>query len=631
MGIPSAPEPQWLTWRLHAGARPTRRPLALLASLVLVTAGAVISHPATGRAAPTIARPFPDATTGVHSFLVFDYHISQPATVAPRYDIVWGADTGNVAAYHTANPAIRVGYYLPYGRDHGTFSDHTARPLTWWKQNHPDWVLYRCDRVTPAVFGSDPNLALNTVDPAVQAWQVASYVQPAMAAGFDMVNADNLDMSNDVQACGHFQNGQWVQQYTGKSDDPAWRADVAKWAQAMHQALLQLSHPMDLVPNLGYAGVAPSDPSLQSVLTAIDGTVDEEGFTRYGNGYLTDTAWTSRVALMTALQQQGKGYYVINQMPTVDRAGVAWAMASYLMGKGAASGVYVSTSQGYGGDNWRPEYTAPIGRPQGAMTSAQGVYWRTFSGGIAVANPSATVSHTVTLPAGATYHDASGNAVSGKVSLAAHSGIVLLGSSPSPHPSPSQPHGSPSPHHSPTASPHPSASPSPHPSDSPSPQPSDSPSPRPCARDDDRTAATSPSASPSPSAAHRRRGCRPTPHPSPSASATATASGSPSPSPSTSPPAGSSPTPTDAGPVAAQPTSGSDAASATGDVAGAATGSAGASTPDTGAVGPGSTLGLVLIWVGLAIGILAVMPRRPPTAQRRRSVEWMFRHRRDRS
>ncbi len=75
---------------------------------------------------------------------------------------------------------------------------------------------------------------------------------------------DNVDLENLFGACGVYINGQWVQRYTGQTNDPRWRTDVITWLTRMQQALLSLKHPLALIPNLG---MSPGDPQVQQILS----------------------------------------------------------------------------------------------------------------------------------------------------------------------------------------------------------------------------------------------------------------------------------------------------------------------------------------------------------------------------
>lgn len=375
-------------------------------------------------------RRFIDTWNNIHSFLTFDYDISNPAAIAKHYDFVWGANPKNVAAFRSANPNIFLAYYILFHRDNGTFSDNGAyHDLNYWKAVHPDWILYKCDRVTPAYEFGDPNVPFDFTNPAVISWQIQTYIQPASTSGYDGIAADNVNLQNLFGACGYYVHGKWVQRYTGQVDDPQWTADVITWLTQMQQALHHLKHPLALIPNLSIGDLFPDDPSVLQVLSHVDGVLDESGFTRFGDGYLTDGDWLRAIQFIEAVQQQNKPYYIINQFPSVSRTEIQWALASYLMGKEHSAAMYISTVQGYGGQSWYSEYNAQIGSPSGPMYEAQGIYIRAYTHGLSLVNPSNTYSYTVTLDAGTHYKDLYGHPIAGTVTLPPHSGLVLLSNS----------------------------------------------------------------------------------------------------------------------------------------------------------------------------------------------------------
>ncbi len=371
-----------------------------------------------------------DTWDNIHLFLTFDYNISDPAASAKHYDFVWGAKVNNVTALRSANPDIFLTYYISFLRDTGTFTDNRAiHSLTYWKTTHPDWVLYQCDRVTPAYEFGDPDIPLDFTNPDVVAWQVQTYAQPASQNGYDGIAADNVNLQNSFGACGTYVHGQWVQRYTGQPNDPKWSNDIVTWLQRMHQALHHLPHPLALIPNLSLGSLSPSDPLIQQVLNQADGVLNEAGFSQYGDGYLTGNDWTQAIQFMESLQAQNKAYYIINQFNSVDRAEIQWAVASYLMGKEHSAGLFISTTQGYGGDFWDNTYDAQIGNPTSSMYQTQNVYVRDYNNGLILVNPSATDSYMVTLDPGDKFHDLYGIPVSGTVTMPPHSGMVLLTSS----------------------------------------------------------------------------------------------------------------------------------------------------------------------------------------------------------
>jgi len=366
-----------------------------------------------------------DTWNNIHAFLTFDYKIADPSSLGSRYDYEWGTGVSSLTLLHTVNPSMFLSYYLPFHRDNGTFTDsHASHSLHYWQSVHPDWILYKCDRITPAYEYNDSNVPFDFTNPEVIAWQMQSYGVPASTAGYDALAADNVDLGNWFGACGFYRQGQWVQRYSGKADDPQWVADVIDWLRQMQTALHHLPRPIALIPNLAFGKLAFSDPRLQQLVSNVDGILDEDGFTRSAQGYITNDNWLNRVKFMLSVQAQQKPYYSINQMQTVDRFGIQWALASYLMAKEHSAALFISTYQGFGVDAWHDEYTAPIGSPTAEMYRSQNVYWRNYTNGMAIVNPSATATYKVTL--GGTLLDLYGNSVGPTVTLLPHSGLVLL-------------------------------------------------------------------------------------------------------------------------------------------------------------------------------------------------------------
>src|SRR5258705_12844906 len=95
-------------------------------------------------------RPFVDSWNGIHLYQVFDYKISDFASIARFYDFVWGVEPWHVSDWRNSNPNIFLTSYIPFSRDRGTFSNSTPGTLAYWQQVNPDWVLYTCDKMTPA-------------------------------------------------------------------------------------------------------------------------------------------------------------------------------------------------------------------------------------------------------------------------------------------------------------------------------------------------------------------------------------------------------------------------------------------------------------------------------------------------
>jgi hypothetical protein len=396
----------------------------VLAFLVL------LSGSGTNRATQVANQAFSyiDTWNNIHPFLLFDYKITNSAVSGLHYDYVSGASWYNIAAFRSTNPNITLSYYMPFHRDNGTFTDNPAlQSLASWKATHPRWILYKCDRVTPAYEFGDPNVPLDFSNPNLVTWQVQNYALPASKSGYNGIVADNLNLQNLFGACGTYQNGNWVQRYTGKPNDPQWLQDVLTWVTEMQAALHNLHHPLALISNLDPGkALAPSDPRLQPVLQHIDGVLDEDGFTNYGAGDLTANAWLLKYQLGEYVQSQGKPFYSVNQFASLNRANIQWALASYLMMKEHTCAVFISKTQDYGNNAWYQEYNAQIGTPLNTMYQDQGVYWRDYSNGVSIVNPASAGTFTVNLNSSYQYVDLYGNSVGPTVTMPPHSGLVLL-------------------------------------------------------------------------------------------------------------------------------------------------------------------------------------------------------------
>lgn len=366
---------------------------------------------------------FPDTYDGIHAFLTFDGSVTDLAAAAQHDDYVWGADESHIAAYRaSSHPEIVLSRYIPFTRD-----DDGSHTLAYWQSAHPDWVLYQCDQKTPAYEFGDPNVSLDITNPAVVDWQVQTFAVPAAAAGYDAIAADNFTLTNDFGACGIFENGSWKALYTGKKD-PKYTADVLAWAKSFAGKLHALTpKPLGLIPNFGLAGSPTTDPDSATLVSYVDGILDEGSFTDYGSAFPSESKWKTLEDSIEYVQAHGKAYYGINEFgvtPPVANDAAQWAIASYLMSKEHASGIFISGVQQYGYDNYRPEYAVALGTPCGAMQNTQGVYTREFKHGLAIVNPT-TAAATFTLPAG-TWQDSFGKPVGASVPMPVDTGLVLL-------------------------------------------------------------------------------------------------------------------------------------------------------------------------------------------------------------
>lgn len=392
------------------------------------------------KAALAAASLWRNTSTGIHSFLTFDSGLTAQNisdTVCPStYDFVWGAGADHVSAYRSctltagkssdsvrnSTPAtpIVLSYYTPYSRDcsHGDFEEAQH----WYvSQNRTSWIMYKCDKVTPAWYGSETNrcVPLDISNPEVVAWQLAEFAEgQAQALGYDAVAADNYGLDNDYEACGVWSAGEtgteWVPKWTGAYSDAQWTASALSWLGNFSAGARELESsrglPIEVVPNYGvYAagGRDANDPDMREVIKLSGAIVDEAGFTEWGEGRSDFHELSTILGLYSLAQASGVPYFVINELSESDiSSSVAreWVVACYLLANQGLLGLFLTGVQDYGGlQEVFPEIACgaadgDIGAGLGApvLDEVSGLWTRSYSGGFVAVNPG-SVSVTVLL------------------------------------------------------------------------------------------------------------------------------------------------------------------------------------------------------------------------------------------
>jgi hypothetical protein len=277
----------------------------LLASLALADCEGVVvdgpQAPANARvlAAPLLAtrrHEFPPTPSGVHLNLVFNYDVADKRREIGLVDVVWGASSPYPKQVYNQ-------FYTPFERD-GPYG-RPSHSVAWWKRNHPDWIEYRCDRTSIAFEFRERDVPFDIANPAALAYQRTSAVDPALAAGYRGMDFDNLELGNYWHRCGHYDaSGDWVQQYSGKADDPRYTNDVLAWAQSTFGYIHGHSPTATMAINFSYD--SSFDEALNHQLASeTDEVLDEGGFTNYGSkgeNVTTPQEWRQIVGLIHAVQ-----------------------------------------------------------------------------------------------------------------------------------------------------------------------------------------------------------------------------------------------------------------------------------------------------------------------------------------
>ena len=394
-----------------------------------------------------------DTTFGFHAIQIFDERndniITIPDAIAhgTRYGAVWGSRLATVVPWQTNNPKNRPLFYTLFDTD---APDPFGQKLPWWQANHPDWILYECDKRTIAYIRGLPEVPLDISNPAVAAYQSSVFGTYAEANGYNGIAADVVDLTNNTGhvgsgsgGCGVWNaNHTWVKKFSGQSTDPRWAAAVGYWATSLQSQLHQFPRRLALAVNTPpgkYSAPVKGnggDPSLRKLFDHVDIELDEAGFSIWGN-YVEETPFENLVGWMEYMQSQGKAFFVSddwnlqNGPPTIHE--LNYSLATYMMGKEQAAALYVGKNAMYGEENFYSQYGAAIGQGCSPMYGGSGdphfpgrkVYLRKYTGALAIVNVSPNTAYLVTLPK-PSYTNIEGGTVHSPLTLEPNTGAVLM-------------------------------------------------------------------------------------------------------------------------------------------------------------------------------------------------------------
>lgn len=380
---------------------------------------------------------------------------SQVANDAFRYDLVWGSFNANgdndPATWRNANPRALVSRYYIMTEDNTVISGNN---LAYWQQNHPDWILYACDSsgkptkdlaYTPGVGFKD--VVLNIHDQNVVNWQVQNLVNYVTQNRYNALAIDEVIFSDFLvggnpawgqsvnqseYACGTWNANftQFTKIYSGRND-PTWTKDAVNWIKTARQA----ANAKHLAVIVNHPAGTVGDPNEASLLSNVDVTMDESGFSDFGNPAST-SYFLGTLNYMKYAQSLGKAFVAINiyeqdsMRVTTDH--LEYSIATYLMGNEGSADLFTSTSNsegaGYGSEQFYQEYGVDFGTPCGEMYKdvvSPDIYYRRFTHGLAVVNAGKTQAEPATLPSNHQYTDIDRGAVSNTVSVTPNDAYVL--------------------------------------------------------------------------------------------------------------------------------------------------------------------------------------------------------------
>lgn len=380
------------------------------------------------------------------------------AQEAPHYDTVWGSF--NPSAWDSAHPGMYVSHYMLPVEDDNSVSGHN---LTWWQQNHPDWILYACDTngnpTKLMAWSTDafPNVPLDFTNPDVIKYQMDTEIPYLQANGYNAIAADNTDLFNYLRGgnpnfgepyykgyygCGTYDTSGNFHRIFAPNNDPNFASAMINWVKNVQARLhavgmkIIINHPL-------YNPV--TNPNEEAILSYSDAMVYEVGFTNYGN-YMTSTASLLTQALTWAryAQTHNVAFLITDYLCThyggtetfnnnapcptdplqIPAPQVDWALSTYMLANYGGADVYISPQVG-NSPSYRPEYSTTYGAPCGDYTVSNNLYVRKFQGALVVVNAS-TSPVNYALPTTHQYRDIENRAVGNPLSLGAADGYVLL-------------------------------------------------------------------------------------------------------------------------------------------------------------------------------------------------------------
>jgi len=314
-------------------------------------------------------------------------------------------------------------FYYPMDRD----LDKT-RDMGWYKVNHPEWAVYKCDRTSPApifVYSWGFNTPLDVTNPAVRDYVMNKHIAPAIAEGRKVIALDNVSLNNDSNRCGVWRNGQWQQLYSGEKQDPAYTDAVFDYLSWLSREIHARGGLLALNAKVNFA----SPEQTRRLISLGDIWLEEAAFTRNCQVRVSEDYWKTKFELSR---------WAAARMPWIDSDKsctnpgemtadeAQWVVGNFLLVRGGQS--YLSVihdGDSKGVISYPAMLNPPVGRPAGEPFAINGGWARKYVTGLVVVNPSAKNILRYGLPEGE-WTDAAGEKVSRELTLAPTSARVLI-------------------------------------------------------------------------------------------------------------------------------------------------------------------------------------------------------------
>jgi hypothetical protein len=333
--------------------------------------------------------------------------------------------------------------------------------LNWFRSNHPQWIVYKSDQMTPAYMFDDKDwIPVDISNPEVQSWLITNYYAPLMKLGYQALSIDNVSPSNDFGEAGvcsiaptthcTADGGVWLQLYSGQKGDAAFADARILWARALTAWAHSIGK--STMANITYTRAALSKTA--SLVNSYDIWYDEFGITSASvpstceiGVWSAGPYWIEKLAFITSLNSGSgpKAYISENSVCpafSFHQPGknsnfevVEYVVANYLLLKNAHTYLWMFFSTGIAcgpaaycddqpGASW-PQYWLQHGTPSGPYAVTAAIYHRTFTNALAIVNPSLTEDHVYDLGT-SVYHRYDCSHWSGVITVPKKSGMVLL-------------------------------------------------------------------------------------------------------------------------------------------------------------------------------------------------------------
>ena len=377
--------------------------MAFVAVLLAATGVAVAISAATRSSNPSSLAAVRICTGGGLPAARFRYVILQPG----RYR--------DIAAIKRRNPRAKVLVYKDAAstvdNDQGSTDLSTGVSYAYANRYHPEWFLKDTAgrRVNWAQWPHDWQMDVGSR--SYQRQWVRNVARDLRRRGWDGVFVDGIARTMQYP---WYLNGRVLAKYPGPND----------YARAMTHFLHHIG-PALKRRRLVVGNVNDAMPPLwRRWLRYMSGTSKEwwtKSDARRGAGMLTGAEWAYQMHLLAEAQARHKIFIAIAWGPADDWQAMDYARASFLLfARGRRSAFSYAPPCGLepSSERWRVD----LGPPRGAAVRTGTVWRRSFAGGMALVNPSASASATI--PLGGAYVDAAG-AVMRSAVLPPHSGLTL--------------------------------------------------------------------------------------------------------------------------------------------------------------------------------------------------------------